>query len=743
MKQLRSRLTRMAEGPRPPGDGTTPTSPGLSVPRVPLVADLPSKVLAIKEGETFLYTDVEGNVDDRRELGLGLYHRDTRFLSHFRMRVCGLEPVLLSSSAERAYMAHVDMTNPEVVVEDGSGIPQNTLSIRVIRAVAERLYQQVRIKNYNSFPVAVDVALSFGADFADIFEVRGLTRHLRGAYEPPRVEGSMVSLGYEGRDGVRRETRIELGREPSEQEVRGDLVTVTVSLRLEGHDTAVIPLTVTPMLEKLSEESRAFDVVVTELKRSYEEWRGECTTIRTDNALFNSLLERGIRDLRSLFTSVDGGGVIAAGIPWYVAVFGRDSLITAHQMLTLSPRPAREGLRVLASYQGTGMDDWRDEEPGKILHEIRRGELTGAGELPHTPYYGSVDSTLWFLIVLAQYFRWTNDLGFVKELLPAAESALAWIDEHGDMDGDGFVEYRSRSPAGLVNQGWKDSPDSVTHVDGSPAEPPIALAEVQGYVYLAKTRMADLYAALGDHERAVRLRDRATVLRRRFNEAFWMEEEDYFAMALDGDKRQVKTVTSNPGHGLYCDIVETAKAHALARRLFQQDLFSGWGIRTLSKTARSYNPMSYHNGTVWPHDNALIAAGLKRYGFVEATNRIATAMFEVATHADYMRLPELFCGFARRDPSPPVEYPAACAPQAWAAGAPFLLLQAMLGVSARANENLLTVNKPHLPRWLGRVELRNMKVGENTLSLEFHREGDATSFSLLEKEGNVRVVMEE
>jgi glycogen debranching enzyme len=733
----------MAEGPGPPEDGTIPTSPRSGVPRVPLVADLPSKVLAIKEGETFLYTDVEGNVDDRRELGLGLYHRDTRFLSHFRMRVCGLDPVLLSSSAERAYMAHVDMTNPEIAAEDGLGIPQNSLSIRVIRAIAERLYQQIRIKNYNSFPVAIDVALSFGADFADIFEVRGLARHLRGVYDPPQVDGSMVSLGYHGRDGARRETKIELGREPTEQDVRGDLVTVSVSLRLDAHDTAIIPLTVTPILEEPPEEPRPFDVVASQLKRSYEDWRRECTTITTDNALFNSLLERGIRDLRSLFTSVDGGGVIAAGIPWYVAVFGRDSLITSHQMLTLTSRPAREGLRVLASYQGTRMDDWRDEEPGKILHEIRKGELTTSGELPHAPYYGSVDSTLWFLIVLAQYFRWTNDLGFVKEMLPAAEAALEWTDQHGDMDGDGFVEYRSRSPAGLVNQGWKDSPDSVTHADGSLAEPPIALAEVQGYVYMAKTRMAELYAALGDHERAVRLRDQATVLRRRFNEAFWMEEEDYFAMALDGDKRQVKTVTSNPGHGLYCDIVETAKAHALARRLFQPDLFSGWGIRTLSKTAPRYNPMSYHNGTVWPHDNALIAAGLKRYGFVEGTNRIATAMFEVATHADYMRLPELFCGFARRDPSPPVEYPAACSPQAWAAGAPFLLLQAMLGVSAHANENLLTVNKPHLPRWLGRVELRNMRVGENTLSLEFHREGDVTSFSLLEKSGDVRVVMEE
>jgi glycogen debranching enzyme len=710
---------------------------------VPAVADLPSKVLAIKEGETFLYTDVEGNIEDRRELGLGLYHQDTRFLSHYRIHLSGFEPTLLSSSASRASMAHVDATNPELPSEDGASVPQNSLSLRRVRAVAGRLYERIRIKNYNPVPVSVDVELSFGADFADIFEVRGMTREVRGTHEPPRVEGRQVTFGYHGRDGVRRQTRIELGREPSAYRVRGDLVEITVTVRLKPRSTSLIPLTIDPVVGEEVREHRPFDEAVNYLRTSYEDWRRECTSIVTDNALFNKLLDRGIRDARALYTEVDGGGVVAAGIPWYVAVFGRDTLITSHQLLALTPRPARESLRVLAAHQGTRVDDWRDEEPGKILHEIRKGELAGSGELPYTPYFGSVDATPWFLILLAQYFRWTNDLGFVKELMPAAEAALTWIDEHGDLDGDGFVEYRSRSPRGLLNQGWKDSEDSVVHEDGTLAEPPIALAEVQGYVYLAKVRMAEVFASLGDHERAVRLRDQATVLRRRFNEAFWMEDQGFFAMALDGEKRQVRTVTSNPGHGLYCDIVEARRAEAMAERLFKPDLFSGWGIRTMSKSARAYNPMSYHNGTVWPHDNALIAAGLKRYGHVDATNRLATAMFDVAGHSEYMRLPELFCGFVRRDPSPPVEYPAACAPQAWAAGAPFLLLQAMLGISAHANENLLTVNKPHLPRWLGRVRLHNLRVAESSLSLEFHRDDRSTSFSILSKEGDVRVVMEE
>jgi glycogen debranching enzyme len=731
----------MAEGPPAPEPGTSAPEPSF-LPRVPTVADLPSKVLAIKEGETFLYTDVEGNIADRVELGLGLYHRDTRFLSHYELRLWGQEPTLLSSSAERSSIAQVDATNPELPAAGGVIAP-NSLSVRRTRVVAGRLYDRIRLKNYNGTRVRVEVELTFGADFADVFEVRGMRRPVRGTLEAPAVDGSVVTFAHRGRDGVRRETRVEVGGPVTGHRVDGRLVHVTVAVPLKPRGTAVVPVTVDPVIDGDRAESRPFDEAVNHLRRSYEEWRAGCTSVVTDNQLFNRLLDRGIRDTRALYTEVDGGGIIAAGIPWYVAVFARDTLITSHQLLMLTSKPARESLRVLAALQGTSVDDWRDEQPGKILHEIRKGELAGSGELPHTPYFGSVDSTPWFLLLLAQYFRWTNDLGFVKDLLPAADAALGWIDEHGDLDGDGFVEYLARSPRGLVNQGWKDSEDSVVHEDGRLADPPIALAEVQGYVYLAKTRMAEVFAALGDVQRAVRLREQATLLRSRFNEAYWVEDEGYFAMALDGDKRQVRTITSNPGHGLYCDIIEADRAEEVARRLLQPDLYSGWGIRTMSKTARAYNPMSYHNGTVWPHDNALIAAGLKRYGHVEATNRIATAMFEVASFSHYMRLPELFCGFVRRDPSPPVEYPAACAPQAWAAGAPFLLLQAMLGISARANENLLTVNKPHLPRWLGRVRLEGLQVGDSRLSLEFHRDGDSTSFSILSREGDVRVVMEE
>jgi glycogen debranching enzyme len=731
--------------PMPDGaDGLLPESlPSTPVPRVPVVADLPGKVLAVKEDETFLYSDIEGNLDDRVELGLGLYYRDTRFLSNYRLKISGRDPILLSSSGERVYVSHVDLTNPDLYDEERDPVPQHTLNIRRIRAIKDRLYERIRVKNYNPFRIEIDVTLTFGADFADIFEVRGLSRETRGTYEPPRSGDRWLEFGYHGEDEIRRWTRIEFGVTPQRVEIRGDLAEASFRVRLAGHETKTVALTVEPIVGENRAAPADFDEVVHGLRHSYEDWEHECTRIRTDNELFDQLLVRGLRDLRALYTRTDGGGIIAAGIPWYVAAFGRDTLITAHQMLMLSPGPARDSLHVLAEHQGTEVDDWRDEEPGKILHEIRKGELAGAGLLPHTPYYGSVDATPWFLILLAQYFRWTNDLGFVKEMLPAAEAALRWIDEYGDLDGDGFVEYRSRSSRGLRNQGWKDAHDSVMHADGSMAEPPIALAEVQAYVYMARTRMADVYSALEDYERAVRLRDQATLLRRRFQEAFWVEEDGFFAGALDGDKRPVRTPVSNPGHGLYCGILEPKRAEVVARRLFEPDMFSGWGIRTMSKDAAGYNPMSYHNGTVWPHDNALIAAGLKRYGFLDETNRVATAMFEAAQFADYLRLPELFCGFTRRTPSPPVQYPVACSPQAWAAGAPFLLLQAMLGISAAAHENVLTVNKPHLPPWLNEVEIRNLRVGDSTLSLVFRREGQTTGFSLLSREGNVRVVMEE
>jgi glycogen debranching enzyme len=702
------------------------------------------RLWSTKEGEMFLCADAEGNLDAEKVTGSGLYWRDTRYLSDFVLDVDGNAPLLLSTSADRAFASHVDLTNQDLVDDDGTVTAvQGTVNIRRTRVIDGRLYERIRVRNYNAAAVEFTLNLTFGTDFADIFEVRGLRRATRGKLAQPKADRSSIAFAYAGLDGVFRETRISFELEPTEIEVRGTQVVAAWRLRLEPTQTEMIALVVEPRAANARPPDKPFDVAMHELRRSYESWERACTRVWTDNQLYNSLLARGLRDLRALLTPTRHGNLPAAGIPWFVAPFGRDSLLTCHQTLLLNPDLTRTTLEVLAAFQADEVDEWRDAQPGKILHELRQGELAGANEIPHTPYYGSIDSTPLWLLLLGTYYRWTGDLGFCRRLLPNVERALEWVETYGDPDGDGLVEYQRTSPRGLANQGWKDSHDSVVHVDGKLAEGPIALAEVQGYVYLAKLRLADVFEALGDGDRAVALRAQAARLKAAFNEAFWVESEQYFAMALDGDKRPVATITSNPAHGLYCGVVDPDKAAPLARRLLAPDMFSGWGVRTLSKSAVAYNPMSYHNGSIWPHDNAIIGAGLKRYGFAKATNRLATAMFEMAVTVDDMRLPELFCGFTRRSPNRPVAYPVACSPQAWAAGAPFLLLQAMLGISADAPGNVLNVGKPQLPGWLNTVELHDLRVGRSTISIVFQRHGETTGFSLLDKDGDVRVLMEE
>jgi glycogen debranching enzyme len=708
-----------------------------------ILGDLHRTLLSTKEGETFLHSDLNGNFSTPNTVGMGLYYKDTRFLSQFELRVNGAVPVLLSSSAERAYMSYVDLTNPDIWEDGKLAITQQTLNIRRTRVVSELVHERVRIRNYNDAPVNVVLEFVLGSDFADIFEVRGLKREKRGQLLTPRVDGNQVKLAYRGSDHIFRETRIEFTMEPRVTKVEGPTVRLWFDIPLGPSQTRNLGITFETILGGARKESVDFDTAVQRTRTSYQDWEQECTQIKSNNQLFDTLLRRGIRDLRALLTKTADGEFMSAGIPWYVAPFGRDAILTSYQILMVNPYPAKATLKLLGAMQGTQFDPWRDEEPGKILHEIRYGELANAHFIPHTPYYGTADATPLYLMLAAAYYRWTNDLETLLELQPTLDRAMTWIDKYGDMDGDGYVEYERRSPRGLHNQGWKDSGNSVVHDDGTLAEPPIALAEVQAYVYMAKLRMSEIYSVLGDSVRAIQLRQEADALRKKFNRDFWMDDLQYFAMALDGSKKQVRTVTSNPAHGLYCDILDKEKADAVAKRLMAPDMFTGWGLRTMSQEAAAYNPMSYHNGSVWPHDNALIAAGLKRYGHDKATKRVATSMFDTAMFMEYYRLPELFCGFTRRTPTNPVAYPVACSPQAWAAASPFVLLQAMLGISARAHENMLTVNKPSLPSWLDAVELRNLRVGKSRLNLMFRREGEATTFSLSDKEGDIRVVMEE
>lgn len=708
-----------------------------------ILGDLYREILAIKEGETFVTSDLDGNMTVPNTVGMGLYYKDTRFLSQFELRVNGTHPTLLSSSAERAYMSYVDLTNPDIWESGQLVIPQQTINLRRTRVVGDIVHERIRIRNYNDQPVTVVLEFTMGSDFADIFEVRGLKRENRGRLLTPRVDGSILKFAYRGTDEIFRETWVEFSRPATATKIEGATVRAWFEFELEARQTTNLSVSFEPIIEGKRLERVDFEGSVQTNRTSYLDWEQDSAQIKTDNRLFDTLLLRGVRDLRALLTKTEDGEFLAAGIPWYVAPFGRDAILASYQILMVNPQPARNTLRLLGTLQGKQIDPWRDEEPGKILHEIRYGELANAGYVPHTPYYGTADATPLYLMLAAAYFRWTKDLETILDLKPTFDAALTWIDEYGDLDGDGYVEYLRRSPRGLRNQGWKDSGNSVVHADGRLAEPPIALSEVQAYVYMAKQRMSEIYSILGEEPRAIQLRREADELKARFNKDFWMEDEQYFALALDGEKRQVRTVASNPAHGLYCDIISRENADAVAKRLLAPDMFSGWGIRTMSQEAVAYNPMSYHNGTVWPHDNAFIAAGLKRYNHDKATKRIATALFDTALFMEYYRLPELFCGFTRRAPTNPVAYPVACSPQAWAAASPFILLQAMLGISARAHENMLTINKPSLPTWLNEVELRNIRVGVSRLSLMFTREGEVTTFSLLGKEGDIRVVMEE
>ncbi|HEX8939964.1 MAG TPA: glycogen debranching N-terminal domain-containing protein [Candidatus Limnocylindrales bacterium] len=476
---------------------------------------------------------------------------------------------------------------------------------------------------------------------------------------------------------------------------------------------------------------------------TYRAWLSGTARVETDNEIFDLTLERSISDLRLLMNAGPEAGerYVAAGVPWFATLFGRDAIVVALQLLAFRPQLAVETLAVLGARQATEVDDWRDAEPGKILHELRSGEMVRAGELPHTPYYGSVDATPLWLVLLGATYEWTGDRSLLERHWPTALRALEWIDRWGDRDGDGFVEYARRSERGLYNQGWKDSGDAVRDREGRRAELPVALVEVQGYVYDAKVRLARLARALDQSDLAARLDREAAELRERFELAYWIPDLDYYAMALDGQKRPADAIASNPGHCLWSGIVAPDRARKVATRLLAPDLFSGWGVRTYASGQRGYNPIGYHTGSVWPHDMSLIAAGLKRYGLQDEANTLIGSIFEAAQGFPAFRLPELFCGFERDGAASPVPYPVACSPQAWSAGAPFLFLQTMLGLEAHADRGELELQRPHLPEWLERVAVTDLRVGEAAVDLVFRRSGAMTSAEVLRKVGDLAVTI--
>ena len=715
----------MGSGPTDPGRvSSTPATIAVQAP--PAAQDIRDTTL-VKERDLFMLSDLEGNIPIGGTNGFGLYHGDTRFLSTFELRIQGLSPTVLLSSGRWPYLGSYVLTNPNLVTEDGRTIAEQSIQIRRYRiARAQRLSDSLVFQSYNPFPLTLTVAIRVGADFADIFDVRGFVRESVG---PRSVHAehtaSSVTFRYDGRDGLHRVTRVRFDPPPTR------LADGTAEYRIElrGREPFRIAIDVDLGTGATAPPARNGRSVL-----------GDEVSIRTSNTQFDALLEQSRADLQMLASGEDETQFVAAGIPWYAALFGRDSIITALEYLWIAPALAKHTLRVLARWQGRCDDPSRDEEPGKILHENRRGELANVGLVPFAPYYGSVDATPLWVMLLCEYHRATNDLALVRELLPNLERALSWIDEHGDSDHDGFVEYRSRTTEGLVNQGWKDSWDGIVNADGSLAEPPIALVEVQAYVYEAKLRAASVFRSLGDEARARSLEADAAALRGRFAEAFWMPAERCYCLALDGRKRQVAVVSSNAGHALYAGIAPREQAELVADRLLAEDLFSGWGVRTLSSRELRYNPIGYHVGTVWPHDNALTCFGLKRYGAEEQLLRLTTGLFDAATHFPSNRMPELFGGFARSAFDVPVRYPVACSPQAWAAASWSMILQALLGLSLDGCACELSIVRPRLPPWLEWVRIERLRIGSiGEADLLYQRVGDRTVVDVLAMRGGVRV----
>jgi glycogen debranching enzyme len=654
-------------------------------------------------------------------------------LNGYELLVCGEHPEPLAARSSEGGRAVFQLTTPDCHAPDGSTIHRETVGLkwdRVIDAEQLVLHEQLDIQNVGCETVEFPLSMRFRAGFEDVFEIRGLLREVKGKLFRPVWKDKCLCFSYEGGDKMRRSLAIHL--HPLPAEVKGNTVRFDISLKPNEIKSIRISFAIAESEEQpnrlFAQTSvyREVHAVSQSIKASAEQWLKRETEFRSDSLLLNRVIRRSLMDLHMLKTSISGDEFFAAGVPWYVALFGRDCLITSLQTLAFWSGTAAATLRLLADYQGRQVTDWRDEQPGKILHELRVGELARMNRIPHTPYYGTIDATPLFLILMSRYASWTGDLSLFHELRIAVERALHWIDKYGDVAGDGYVSYVGNRNEGLINQGWKDASDALVTEDGRFAEPPIALVEVQGYVYMAKMEIADLYDRIGEHEHATRLRAEARALRARFNHDFWIEAEGCYAMALEAGRHPCRVMSSNPGQALWTGIVEEDKAGRVVHRLMRPDLFNGWGIRTLSCKERRYNPMGYHLGTVWPHDNSLIAAGFRRYGYDESAARIFVGLLEAAMEFEDYRLPELFTGFGREEYGQPVRYPVACHPQAWAAGSIPYLVETFLGLAPDAYNNRLNIIRPYLPDFISEAELRHLRVGQGSVDLRFERKRDGS-----------------
>jgi glycogen debranching enzyme len=691
---------------------------------------------SLKHDDTFIVLDSHGDIGASAGGPDGLFNADTRYLARLEMMLDDVQPLLLGSNLRDDNSAlTVDLTNSDVYRNGRLVLRKDTLHIvRSIFLWRGTAYQRIGLQNHGDHPARFDLSLLFDNDFADLFEVRGERRPKRGVGASKLSGPSDVVLDYRGLDGQGRFTVLHFEPRPTRLSVN----TATYHFDVAPKQRVSLSVAISCNKAILGKSVPFFRGLLSHRREMRRQTAG-AATVETSNNIFNEVLSQAMADLNMLMTDTPQGRYPYAGIPWYSTTFGRDGLITALQMLWVDPRIAAGVLRRLAYFQAEATDPLADAEPGKILHEMRGGEMAALREVPFKQYYGSVDSTPLFVLLAGLYVERTGDENLLAELWPAIEAALQWIDGPGDPDDDGFVEYRRASELGLANQGWKDSFDAIFHADGTLAEGHIALAEVQGYVFAAKRLAARCAWRLGRLDMVRKLEAEAHQLADRFEEAFWCEELGTYALALDGTKTQCCVHSSNAGQLLFTGMVREDRARRVAADLMSRRFYSGWGIRTIAQGEARYNPMSYHNGSIWPHDNALIALGFARYGLKYSVAHLFEGLFDAASYMDLRRLPELFCGFRRERRRGPVLYPVACAPQAWASGAAFTMLEAALGLEFDAARGEIRLRDPKLPEFLNEVVLRDLKLGPSSVDLRLRRHDGEVSLEVLRTRGQIQV----
>ena len=703
---------------------------------IPMTAPAARPRRSLKHDDTFIVLDSHGDIGASAGGADGLFHADTRYLARLKLLFDDVQPLLLGSNLRDDNSSlTVDLTNPDIYRQGRLVLQKDLLHVvRTIFLWRGTAYQRIGVQNYGDGSASFELTLLFDSDFADLFEVRGERRARRGVGSSKLLGPADVVFEYTGLDEEKRHTALYFQPRPTRLSVGA----ATWHLDLAPQRTASLFVAISCNKPAESRPAKFFPGLLAH-RREMRQATAGVTSVETSNDIFNEVLCRSMADLNVLMTETPQGRYPYAGIPWYSTTFGRDGLITALQILWIDPRVARGVLKRLAHYQAQSVDPLADAEPGKILHEMRGGEMAALREVPFAQYYGSVDATPLFLLLAGLYVERTGDLATLKDLWPAIEAALCWVDGPGDPDRDGFVEYRRASGQGLANQGWKDSHDAIFHADGRLAEGLIALAEVQGYVFAGKRLVARCAQKLGHGALAHKLEVDARLLAERFEEAFWCHDIGTYALALDGRKEPCRVRASNAGHLLFSGMVREDRAGRVAADLLCPAFFSRWGIRTVARGEARYNPMSYHNGSIWPHDNALIALGLARYGYKHSVEQLFKGLFDAATYMDLRRLPELFCGFRRVRHRGPTLYPVACAPQAWASATPFTLLEAALGLEFDVERSEIRLRNPHLPTFLNEVILRGLQLGPSTVDIRVTRYREDVSMEILRRHGKIQV----